>query len=208
MRKTYLILQYSTLESTVVQYNSWHIGLATIKWRGKNSYWLQEVGDGRAEGSPVIGVRGHVAISLTPHVDGTGAKPLPDAILSTLLTKWSHNVWVIALSFLVIEDMVAQNCILSGCSKLHVPFYAQVLCLKSKRASSNKENPLAVSCVMNLFSSSARSATSLLLLHLLPDILGLNKRFCTTAFYTVLNNKVHKSLSTCSSPVNQTCELS
>jgi len=45
------------------------------------------VGDGRAEGSPVMGVRGHAAVSLTPDVDGIGSEPLLDSILSTLLTK-------------------------------------------------------------------------------------------------------------------------
>ena len=35
--KLWKMLQYSTSESTVVQYNSWHIG-AGIKWTGKRSY--------------------------------------------------------------------------------------------------------------------------------------------------------------------------
>ena len=34
--------------------------------------------------------------------------------------------------------------------------------------------------------------TSLLLLRLLPDILGLQKRHCTTVPYIVLDSKVHK----------------
>ena len=61
------------MKSTVVQYNSWHIG-AGIEWTGKKSYWLEEgeeVGDGRAEGWSAIEDRGQAAISLTPDVDGT-----------------------------------------------------------------------------------------------------------------------------------------
>ena len=52
IKKTFLILQYSTLKSRVVQDNSWHTG-AGIEWTGKKSYWLEEgeeVGDGRDEG--------------------------------------------------------------------------------------------------------------------------------------------------------------
>ena len=79
----FLILQYSTLKSTVVQYNSWHTG-AGIELTGKKSYWLEEgeeVGDGRAEGLSAIGDGGQAAISLTPDVDGTGSGSLlePDA---------------------------------------------------------------------------------------------------------------------------------
>ena len=47
------MLQYGTLKSTVVQYNSWHTG-AGIEWRDKKSYWLaegEEVGDSGVEGS-------------------------------------------------------------------------------------------------------------------------------------------------------------
>ena len=50
IEKTFLILHYSTLKSTVVQYNSWHIG-AGLMWTGK-SYWLEEgeeMGDGSAK---------------------------------------------------------------------------------------------------------------------------------------------------------------
>ena len=41
IKKTFLILQYSTLKSTAVQYNHWHPG-AGIEWTGKKSYWLEE----------------------------------------------------------------------------------------------------------------------------------------------------------------------
>ena len=65
-----LTAQY--LESTVVQYNSWHTGTG-ITWTGKKSYWLEEeegVGDGRAEGSSE-GDGGHTTVSLMPFIDGT-----------------------------------------------------------------------------------------------------------------------------------------
>ena len=95
------MLQYSTLKSTVVQYNSWHTG-AGIEWTGKKSYWLDEgaeVGGGRAEGPSAIGDWGQAAVSLTPDVDGTGSGSLLDSILSTLLKKRSSDVWVVALFF-------------------------------------------------------------------------------------------------------------
>ena len=71
-KKTFLILQYSTLKSTVVQYSSWHTG-AGIEWTGKKSYWLEEgeeVRNCRAEGLSAIGDGGHTTISLTPDFDG------------------------------------------------------------------------------------------------------------------------------------------
>ena len=89
------------------------------------------MGDGRAEGSSTIGDRGQAAISLMPDVDGTGSGSLLDSILPTLLKKWSSDVWVVALFFLVIDGTVALDCILNGCCKLCVPFYVQVLCLKN-----------------------------------------------------------------------------
>ena len=55
-----------------MQYNSWYIG-AGIEWRGKKGYWLEEgveVGDGRAEGSSVMGDGGQAAISLMTDKDG------------------------------------------------------------------------------------------------------------------------------------------
>ena len=69
INKSFLILQYSTLKNTIVQYKSWHTE-AGIKWIGKKSYWL-EVGDGRAEGSSAIGDGGQAAISVTPDIDRT-----------------------------------------------------------------------------------------------------------------------------------------
>ena len=52
LKKIFLILQYSILNSTVVKYNNWPTG-AGIKWIGKKSYLLEEgveVKDVRAEG--------------------------------------------------------------------------------------------------------------------------------------------------------------
>ena len=73
MKETFLVLQYSTWKSTVVQHNSWPPG-AGIEGPGRKSYWLEEggeVGDGRAEESSATGDGGQAAISLTPDVDGT-----------------------------------------------------------------------------------------------------------------------------------------
>ena len=84
----------------------------------------------------------------------TGTGSLLDSILSTLLKKQSSDIWVVSLSSLIIDDKVALVCILKGCCNLHVPFYICGLCLKTKIASSNEDNPLAISCIMNLFSSS------------------------------------------------------
>ena len=41
IKKTFLILQFSTLKSTVVQHKSWHTG-AGIEWTDEKSSWLQE----------------------------------------------------------------------------------------------------------------------------------------------------------------------
>ena len=73
IKKTFLILQYSTLKSIVAQYNSWHTETG-IEWTGKKSYCLEEgeeVGDGRTEWSSAMRDGGQVAISLTPVIDGT-----------------------------------------------------------------------------------------------------------------------------------------
>ena len=58
----------STLKSPVVQYNSWYTG-AGIQWTGRKSYW-QEVGDGRAEGSPPTEDRASAEISLLSEMTG------------------------------------------------------------------------------------------------------------------------------------------
>ena len=41
LKKTFLVSQYHTLKSIVVQYNSWPTGVG-IKWKGKKSYRLHE----------------------------------------------------------------------------------------------------------------------------------------------------------------------
>ena len=49
IKKTFLILHYSTLKSTVGQYSSWQAG-SGIKCTGKKSSWIEEqeeMGDGR-----------------------------------------------------------------------------------------------------------------------------------------------------------------
>ena len=89
------------------------------------------MGDGRAEGSSAIGDGGQAAISVMPDVDGTGSGSLLDSILSPLLKKRSSDVWVVALFFLVLDDIVALDCILNGCCNLRVLFHVRVLCLKN-----------------------------------------------------------------------------
>ena len=81
-----LVLYYSTLKSTVVQYSNWHTG-AGIEWTDKKSYWLEkqkEVGDGKAQGSLATGDRGQAAISLMFDIDSTGS----GSLLSSVLLTW------------------------------------------------------------------------------------------------------------------------
>ena len=69
--KTFLILWYNTLKSTVWQLNNCHTR-AGIKWTGK-SYYLEEgeeEEDGRAEESSAIDA-GQAAISISSNADGT-----------------------------------------------------------------------------------------------------------------------------------------
>ena len=93
VKKTWLILQYSTLKSTVVPYNSWHTG-AGMEWTGKKSYWLEreEVGDGRAEGSSPIGDGKQAVISLMPDVDGTGSGSLLNSIYLSSWVGWLARI--------------------------------------------------------------------------------------------------------------------
>ena len=58
------------------------------------------MGDGRAEGSSAVGDGGQAASSLMSDVDVTGSGSLLNSVLSTLLKKWSSDVWVVALFFL------------------------------------------------------------------------------------------------------------
>ena len=80
----HLILQYRTLKSTVLQYNSWPQGLASSERSRRVTPWRRErrVGDGRAEGSSAIGDGGQAVISLMPDIDVTGSDSLLGSILS------------------------------------------------------------------------------------------------------------------------------
>ena len=81
----FLILLYSTLKSTVVQYSGWQRGAGT-EWTDKKSYWLgEEVGDGTARGSSTMGGGWQAVISLMLYVDGTGSDFFLDSLLSILL---------------------------------------------------------------------------------------------------------------------------
>ena len=94
--KTLLILWCNTLKDTIVQYNNWHTE-AGILWTDKMIYWLEEgeeMGDGRADGSSAAGDGGQAAISLTSDIDGIRSGSF---LLSTLLKKWSSDVWAVAL---------------------------------------------------------------------------------------------------------------
>ena len=88
------------------------------------------MGDGRVEGSSVIGDGGKAETSLTLALDGTGSGSLLDSVLSTLLKKKNNPVmdWVAALFLSLLDDPVVLDSILNN---IHVPFYVQVLCLKN-----------------------------------------------------------------------------
>ena len=77
---------YSTLKSTVVQYNSWRTE-SGIKWTGKKEERLEEreeVGDDRAEGSSAIVNGEQTAISLMPLVIGHAKACFP---------LWKFTTW-------------------------------------------------------------------------------------------------------------------
>ena len=92
------------------------------------------MGDGRAERSSAIGDGGQAAISLTPDLDGTHV--------------------------LIIDDTVALDCILNVAATFVYRPTFRCSASKTNSASSNKENPLAISCVVNLFGSSVTSSSS------------------------------------------------
>ena len=154
------------------------------------------MGDGRAEGSSAIGDGGQAAISLTPDVDGTGSGSLLDSIY--LLEKAIQRCLGSSSFFLVIDDTVALDCILNGCCNLRVLLYVWVLCLKTNSASSNKENPLAISCVVNLFGSSVTSSSSCLSSSFLWASNSIRSSLVSSSCCaaTVLYSKVHKSTAT------------
>ena len=106
---------------------------ASTEWTSNKSYWLEERKEaegGRAEESSATGDRRQAAISRMPNVDSPGSGSLLGSILSTLLKKWSNNVWIVACFFLFTDEMVALDCILNRCFNICVPFYIGVLGLK------------------------------------------------------------------------------
>ena len=105
------------------------------------------VGDGSAEGSSAIEDRGQAAISFMPDIDGRGSGSLLDSILSTLLkiTQWCLGG---SSFFPITDDIVALDCILNGYRNFYIPFRSSAT--KTNSASSSKENPLAISCIVNL----------------------------------------------------------
>ena len=108
----------STLRSMAVWYNSWHTGTG-IKWTGKRSYWVEEgkkVGDGRVEGLSAIGDGRQAAVSVTPHVDGTGSGSLLDSVLSSSLKKWFSDVCLCSASQSCPDLCGPISCSLSGSS--------------------------------------------------------------------------------------------
>ena len=104
--------------------------LAHSGWHRVNRQEDLLTGGGR-EGGRWWSWRGQDAISLTPDIDGTGLGSLLDSVRSTLLKKWSRDIWVVALFFLFIDDPLTLDCILNGCWNLHVPFCVWVRCLKN-----------------------------------------------------------------------------
>ena len=89
------------------------------------------MGDGRNEGSSAIEDRSQAAISLTPDIDDTDSGSLLDSFLSTLLKKMSQRCTSSVSFFLVVDNMVALDCILNSYCNLRVPFHVSVLCLKN-----------------------------------------------------------------------------
>ena len=73
------------------------------------------------------------------------------------LTKLSSDIWTVDLFLLIIDDMAALDCILNSSCNLPAPFYVHVL--KTNSASSNKDNPLAISCIVNLSGFSITSSS-------------------------------------------------
>ena len=87
-------------------------------------------------------------ISLMLDFDAAGCSFLLVSILSTTLKK--AVLWCLDSSsfFLIIDDMVALECILNGCCKFHVPFCIRSIASKTIFASSNKDNPLDIAWVI------------------------------------------------------------
>ena len=66
--------------------------------------------------------------------------------------------------FLIIDDVVALDFVLNGCCNLHALFYlhSDPKPQKTNSASWNKESPLVIFCVVDLFCSSVCSSSSCL----------------------------------------------
>jgi len=69
-------------------------------WRGERRW-----GQGRHEGLSAIADGGQAAISFTSDINNTGSDSLLDSNLSTFWKKWSSDVWVVALFFLIMDGM-------------------------------------------------------------------------------------------------------
>ena len=101
--------------------------------------------DGRNERSSTKGDGGQAAISLTPGIGGPGSGSLLDSILYTLLKKWSSDVWVVALFFS--SQMTQYHWIAFWITAATSVYLSKIRSCFSKpnSASSDKENPLALS---------------------------------------------------------------
>ena len=105
-------------------------------WRRKRRWEMVEMRDCQQQET-----EGKLQFLMTD-TDWTGS--LLDSVLSTLLKKWSSGVWGVALFF------SHHRCILNSCCNLCVPFcllsgsYAS----KTNSVSSHKENPLAISYLL------------------------------------------------------------
>ena len=95
------------------------------------------MGDGRGEASSTIGDGRQAAIPLMPDVDSTDSGSLLDSTLFPLLKnerkKKSKDVWVVALFFLITDDIVAMDNVPNGCCNC-VLFNVGILCLKNQQS--------------------------------------------------------------------------
>ena len=84
------------------------------------------------------------------------------------LSLGSSSLSLFFFFFLITNDTVALNCILNSCRRLYVLFYVIGSCAsKTNSASSDKDNPLAISYIVNLLRSSVTSSSSCLSLSFL-----------------------------------------
>ena len=158
--KTFLILQCSTLKNTVVKYSSWPTG-AGIQWREKQSCCLEgveNVGDGRAEGSSATGHGVQAASCLMLRHKFWFLERF-----NSIWTLEKTIQWCLGGSslFLVIGDAIGLDpfWIHKGCCSLHVMFCVWVLFSKTRNASSDKD-PVTCFDSSVTFSSSCLSSSS------------------------------------------------